>query len=146
MKSLISPGRYITTISHQTLNLKDQTLIHTKSSILCTRIALTTSLRFVPFGPESTVLRFRFVAVCSWLPGPLNNDTQTRQLVTGDEIWLSLPNPIKYLSSSMPPLRIFSHWLKNIFCEALDIRGIGTIFAELRTQLQCWHLFMAIYK
>lgn len=103
-------------------------------------------LRFVPFGPESTVLRFRFVAVCSWLPGPLNNDTQTRQLVTGDEIWLSLPNPIKYLSSSMPSLRIFSHWLKNIFCEALDIKGIGTIFAELRTQLQCWHLFMAIYK
>ena len=32
MKSLISPGRYITTISLQTLNLKDQTLIHTKSN------------------------------------------------------------------------------------------------------------------
>ena len=34
MKSLISPGRYITTISHQTMNLKDQTLIHTKSNIV----------------------------------------------------------------------------------------------------------------
>lgn len=64
-------------------------------------------------GPEAgTIARFTVMDRCYFISLPAQTAIYralTRQAVTGDEIWFSLPSQIKYLSFSMPPLCVFSH-------------------------------------